>query len=64
MSEALFRDLLANDLSILEEGLVLLEIEKYIPSKLGTRSYLDILARDSSGHWVIIEVKKNKCRSS
>ncbi|MCX7094557.1 MAG: endonuclease NucS [Methylobacter sp.] len=58
MTEALVRDLLASDLSVLETGLKLLDIEKFIPSELGTRSFLDLLAKDHSGHWVIIEVKK------
>lgn len=58
MSEALIRDLLASDLSVLEDGLDLLDIERYIPSELGTRSFLDLLAKDRAGHWVIIEVKK------
>lgn len=58
MNEADVRDLLAGNLSVLEEGLELLKIEQYIPSTLGTRNFLDILARDKAGHWVIIEVKK------
>lgn len=58
MTEAFIRDLLANDLSILEAGLQLLDIEKYIPSEVGTRSFLDLLAKDNSDNWVIIEVKK------
>jgi len=59
MDEAGIRDLLASNLSMLEEGLELLEIEQFIPSgELGTRSFLDILAKDKWGHWVIIEVKK------
>jgi hypothetical protein len=58
VSEAHIRDLLASGLSVLEPGLELLDIEKYIPSTLGTRSFLDLLAKDRSGHWVIIEVKK------
>lgn len=58
MTEAFIRDRLASNLSVLEAGLELLAIEKFIPSKLGTRSFLDLLAKDRSGHWVIIEVKK------
>lgn len=58
MNEAAIRDLLAADLSILEDGMALVEIEQYIPKSLGTRSFLDILAKDKAGHWVIIEVKK------
>lgn len=58
MNEAAIRDLLAADLSILEDGLELVKIEQYIPKSQGTRSFLDILAKDEVGHWVIIEVKK------
>ena len=58
MSEAIIRDLLADNLSVLEPGLELLDIEKYIPSTFGTRSFLDLLAKDRMGQWVIIEVKK------
>lgn len=58
MNEAAIRDLLAADLSVLEEGMELVKIEQYIPKSLGTRSFLDILAKDKAGHWVIIEVKK------
>jgi hypothetical protein len=58
MNENSIRDLLAKDLSIIEPGLQLLEIEKFIPSELGTKSFLDILAKDGFDHWVIIEVKK------
>ena len=58
MNENSIRDLLAKDLSIIEPGLQLLEIEKFIPSELGTKSFLDILAKDVFDHWVIIEVKK------
>lgn len=58
MNEAAIRDLLAADLSVLEEGIELVKIEQYIPKSLGTRSFLDILAKDKAGHWVIIEIKK------
>jgi len=59
MNEAGIRDALAADLSVLEEGLELLKVEQYIPpGTLGTRNFLDILAKDRAGHWVIIEVKK------
>lgn len=58
MNEAAIRDLLAADLSVLEEGMELVKIEQYIPKALGTRNFLDILAKDKAGQWVIIEVKK------
>lgn len=63
MNENAIRDLLAKDLSVLEVGLELVEIEQFIPPELGTRCFLDILAKDRSGHWVIIEVKKTKAAS-
>lgn len=63
MNENAIRDLLAKDLSILGVGLELVKKEQYLPPELGTRSFLDILAKDSSGHWVIIEVKKTKAAS-
>lgn len=58
MSESIIRDILAGDLSVLENGLELVEVEKYIPSELGTRSFLDLLAKDRRDHWVVVEVKK------
>ena len=58
MNEARIRDLLAANLSVIEDGLELLKIEQFIPSTLGTRNFIDILAKDKSKHWVVIEVKK------
>ena len=63
MNENAIRDLLAKDLTVLEAGLELVEIEQFIPPELGTRCFLDILAKDGSGHWVIIEIKKTKAAS-
>lgn len=58
MNENEIRDILASDLSIIEDGLKLHDTEQYIPSAMGTKSFIDILAKDKFGHWVIIEVKK------
>lgn len=58
MDEAFVRDEIAKNISSLELGLELLDIEKYLPSEMGTRSFIDILAKDKSNKWVIIEVKK------
>lgn len=63
MQEAALRDLLASQINVLEEGLVLLDIEKYIPSTLGTRSFIDILAKDARGRWVLIELKRSDAAS-
>ncbi|MFK3665833.1 endonuclease NucS domain-containing protein [Ochrobactrum teleogrylli] len=59
MLEAPLRDLLSAQISILEDGLQLLEIEKYLPSTVGTRSFIDILAKDQRGRWVLIELKRS-----
>lgn len=59
MLEAALRDLLAAQLSALDPGLKLVEIEKYIPSDIGTRSFIDILARDNRERWVLIELKRS-----
>lgn len=61
--EAKLRDLLAGQLAVLEEDLVLLNTEEYIPSSLGTRSFIDILARDGRGRWVLIELKRSAAAS-
>lgn len=57
--EAAIRDLLASQLTTLEEGLVTLKAEQYIPSTIGTRSFIDILAKDARGRWVLIEIKRS-----
>jgi hypothetical protein len=44
---------------MIEDGLSLISIEKYIPKGKMTRSFIDILAKDKSGNWVIIEIKKS-----
>ncbi|WP_186381700.1 endonuclease NucS domain-containing protein [Burkholderia sp. KBS0801] len=59
MSESELRDLIARDVSVLESGLTLLNKEQYIPNLLGTRSYIDLYARDRDGHHVLIELKRS-----
>lgn len=50
---------LAQNLGILETGLDLIEEEFYLPNPLGSRGYIDILARDIYGNRVIIELKRS-----
>jgi len=57
--EAPLRDLLVSQIYTLEEGLVVLDIEKHIPSTIGTRSFIDILAKDARRRWVLIELKRS-----
>jgi len=49
-------DLVGNDLT-------LLEIEEYIPSRIGTRSFIDLLAKDGRNRWVLIELKRSDAAS-
>jgi len=59
LKESELRDLIARDISVLEPGLTLLKKEKYLPSPLGTKSFIDLYAKDSYGHHVLIEIKKS-----
>jgi hypothetical protein len=56
--ENILRDLLAGRLDLIGNDLTLLKIEQYLPSDLGTRGFIDILAKDSRGRWVLIELKR------
>ncbi|EGK00098.1 endonuclease NucS domain-containing protein [Dysgonomonas gadei] len=59
MKESEIRDLLVQDLSILNNNYQFLEKEKYLPSEIGTRSFIDILAHDRNGKYIVIELKKS-----
>ncbi len=59
IKESTIRKKLAKSLSVLEDGLVLIEEEHYLPSKLGTKGFIDILAKDKFGNRVIIELKRS-----
>jgi RecB family endonuclease NucS len=59
MTEAEIRDLLASQIDVLERGLTLIEKEKFIPNYIGTRSFIDLFARDPFGHFVLIELKRS-----
>lgn len=59
MTEADLRDALSAQIEVLEPGLRLLEKERYIPSDLGTRSFVDLYATDANKHHVLIELKRS-----
>ena len=59
MKEAELRDRIADHIEVLENGLVLLKKEKYIPNSLGTKGFIDLYAKDEKGNHVIIELKKS-----
>jgi hypothetical protein len=61
--EEKIRDKLAKDLSIFEGNLKLIEKESFLPNDLGTRGFVDILAKDNLGRFVMIELKRSKAAS-
>ncbi len=63
MTEATLRDMIAKDIEVLEQGLVLLSKEQYIPHSLGTKGFIDLYAKDKNGNHVIIELKKSDASS-
>lgn len=63
MKEAELRDLLAKDITVLGKGLTLLDKEHYVPNELGTRSFIDLYAKDQDGHHVLIELKRSEASS-
>lgn len=46
-----------------ESGLKLVSKEQYIPNTLGTRSFIDLVARDRDGLLVLIELKRSSTAS-
>ena len=59
MTENEIGDLLVNNLSILNPSYKLLKREAYLPSEIGTKSFIDILASDNKNKFIIIELKKS-----
>lgn len=59
MNESQIRDLLIQNLHILNPNYKFLDKEAYLPSETGTRSFIDILACDDKGKYVVIELKKS-----
>lgn len=59
INEATIRDFIASDLSIVENGLSLIALEKVVKNPFGTSGRIDILARDSIGQYVIVEIKRS-----
>ena len=59
MKESALRDLIAQKISQLKPGLTLLQKEQYIPGEPGTKSFIDLYARDENGRHVLIELKRS-----
>lgn len=63
MKESALRDLIAQQINKLKPGLTLLQKEQYIPSKHGTKSFIDLYAKDEKGCHVLIEIKRSATAS-
>ncbi|HBS6108912.1 endonuclease NucS domain-containing protein [Klebsiella pneumoniae] len=59
MKENELRDLVCERMDVFGEDLILLDKEKYIPNKLGTKSFIDIYAKDKQNNHVLIELKRS-----
>ena len=57
--EERIRDFLAINLNTIESDLILIRKEYRLPNSLGSSGSIDILAKDSLGHYVIIEIKRS-----
>lgn len=63
ISESELQTLVASNIELLESDLELLSKEKYIPNVLGTRSFIDLYAKDRNNHHVLIELKRSDSAS-
>lgn len=59
MTESEWRDRIAGDIGKLKPGLLLLQKERFIPNSHGTRSFIDLYAKDEQGRHVLIELKRS-----
>jgi len=59
ISENELQKLVTLDIGSLEQGLELLSKEEYIPNALGTKSFIDLYAKDKKNNHVLIELKRS-----
>ncbi|MGM0217536.1 endonuclease NucS domain-containing protein [Enterococcus sp. AZ126] len=57
--ESKIRDYLAENLNFLSDELSLIGKEYLLPNNDGTKGYVDLLAKDKQGNYVIIEIKRS-----
>ncbi|ALS38447.1 hypothetical protein ABID30_002248 [Enterococcus rotai] len=57
--ESQIRDYLAENLNFLSDELSLIGKEYLLPNNDGTKGYVDLLAKDKQGNYVIIEIKRS-----
>ena len=53
------RDYLADNLEIIEKGLIFVKKEYKLPNSIGAGGRIDLVARDVYGHVVVIEIKRS-----
>lgn len=53
------RDKLADQLALIEDELSLIDVNYSLPNSEGTRGFIDILARDRHGVFVVVELKRS-----
>jgi hypothetical protein len=59
-TESQLRTMLADNLTLIEPGLQLDQEEFHLKNAHGTRGFIDLLARDRHGMYVVIELKRDK----
>jgi hypothetical protein len=60
MDEKKLRDFLAVNLSVIDPTLQLIGTEFALPNRIGSKGFVDILAKDIYNNYVIIEIKRSK----
>ena len=63
MKESALCDLIAQHINKLKPGLTLLQKEQYIPNEHGTKSFIDLYAKDEKRRHVLIELKRSTTAS-
>src|SRR5882724_3039668 len=53
------RDYLAKNLDYIEDGMILINKEEYLPNDKGASGFVDIFAKAKDGKLVIVEIKKS-----
>jgi len=61
--ETTIRDFLATNLQLISNDFILIEKEYKLHNHAGSKGYIDILAKDTFGNFVIIEIKRSKASS-
>lgn len=59
VKEDLIRDHLVENLDFIEQGLILIQKEHYLPNDKGAAGFVDILCRTEDGKLLIIEIKRS-----